>query len=74
MIRRTTIEISDDLLAQAKEVLGTTGLKDTVCRALEEVVAASRRRRLARLIRDGTAFDFEGAPIDRAGQWQRRSS
>lgn len=69
MTRRTTIDVDDELLAQAQAVLGTRGLKDTVDRALTEIVRADRRRRLAEGLRDGTAFDFEHAPIDRAAQW-----
>lgn len=66
--------VDDDLLGRAREVLGTSGLKDTVDRALEEVVWAARRRRLARLLRTGDAFDFEGAPVERAREWRTRSS
>ncbi len=45
--RRTTIEIDDELLSRAREVLGTNGLKDTVEAALDEVVKTALRRRLA---------------------------
>jgi Arc/MetJ family transcription regulator len=42
-MRKTTIVIDDDLIAQAKEVLGTTGLKETIDAALIEVVNARLR-------------------------------
>lgn len=71
MKRRTTIEIEDALLRDAQAALGTRGLKRTVDRALTEAVHTARRRRLAERLADGTAFDFDGAPIDRAAQWRR---
>lgn len=43
-MRRTTIVIDDELVAQAKEALGTTGLKDTIDAALLEAVRARLRR------------------------------
>jgi len=47
MRRRTTIEIDDRLVAEARSVLGTRGLRDTVETALRETVRAARRARLA---------------------------
>ncbi|CAN5454473.1 hypothetical protein BH23ACT7_BH23ACT7_17930 [soil metagenome] len=70
MTRRTTVEVDDELLERAEEALGTRGLKDTVDRALGEVVRAWHRKRLAEGLRAGTAFDFENAPIDRTAQWR----
>ena len=47
------VDMDDELLAQATEVLGTTTMKATVNTALAEVVRAERRRqhadRLARM-------------------------
>jgi Arc/MetJ family transcription regulator len=40
MSRRTLVEIDPDLLDAAKAALGTTTIKDTVDRALREVVRA----------------------------------
>ena len=43
--------VDDELVRRAAEVLGTRGLKATVDRSLEEVVAAATRQRfLTRLI------------------------
>ena len=39
------VDIDDDLLRNATEILGTTTMKQTVNRALQEVVSAARRRR-----------------------------
>ena len=57
MVQRTTIEIDEGLLADAKKVLGTTGIKDTVDTALHEVIRRSLRRRLAERIENGTGID-----------------
>ncbi|MGH8874486.1 MAG: type II toxin-antitoxin system VapB family antitoxin [Acidimicrobiia bacterium] len=57
MIRRTTIEIHEERLRAAQEVLGTSGLKDTVDRAFDEVIRAHLRRRLADRLATGDGFD-----------------
>lgn len=49
---RTTVNVDARLLADARAVLGTTGVSDTVNAALE---AARRRARLARV----TVADFD---------------
>jgi Arc/MetJ family transcription regulator len=43
--RKTSLDLNVDLLAQAQEVLGTHGIKETIDRALYEVVVADARRR-----------------------------
>lgn len=58
MLRRTTIEVDEDLLAKAQTVLGTTGLKDTVDAALDEVVRAHLRKRLAERIKTRRGIDL----------------
>ncbi|HEY3603442.1 MAG TPA: type II toxin-antitoxin system VapB family antitoxin [Sporichthyaceae bacterium] len=63
MIRRTTIEIDDELLARAAEVLDTTGMRETVHRALDEVVRAARRRRLAERLRTGEGTDIHDPEV-----------
>ena len=37
-VRRTTLDIDENMLAKAREILGTRGIKDTVDEALREVV------------------------------------
>ena len=58
MKRKTTIEVDDDLLSRAQEVLGTSRLKDTVDRALEEVVRSARKRALMERVRGGEGWDI----------------
>lgn len=45
-VRRTTLDIDQDMLAKAREILGTRGVKDTVDEALREVVRREAGRRL----------------------------
>ena len=58
-MHRTTLDIDEELLARASAILGTRGLKATVQRALEEVVAREARRRFAERLqaRDGLELD-----------------
>ncbi|MGH3040516.1 MAG: type II toxin-antitoxin system VapB family antitoxin [Gaiellaceae bacterium] len=46
MVRRTSLNLESDLVAAAREVLGTKGTTETVHRALAEVVRRERLRRL----------------------------
>lgn len=54
------VDIDDDVLEEARQVLGTSTLKDTVNRSLHETVTAERRRavtpeglqRVGRLLED----------------------
>jgi Arc/MetJ family transcription regulator len=45
-VRRTTLDIDEDMLAKAREILGTRGVKDTVDEALREVVRCEAGKRL----------------------------
>jgi len=47
MVKRTSLNLDVDLVAQAREVLGSNGTTDTIHRALEDVVRRERLRRLA---------------------------
>jgi Arc/MetJ family transcription regulator len=47
VIKRTSMNLDLDLVAEAREVLGTNGTTDTVHRGLEEVVRQHRLRELA---------------------------
>lgn len=57
MAHRTTIELDLELVAQARQLLGTRGIKDTVEQALREVVRADLRRQLADQFVSGDGFD-----------------
>lgn len=45
-VRRTTLDIDEDMLSKAREILGTRGVKDTVNEALLEVVRREAGKRL----------------------------
>jgi len=70
-MRRTSLEIDEDRLARAQRVLGTSGVKDTVNRALEEVIQADLRRRLAERIRSGDGVDRGEEILESSRRWQR---
>ena len=42
-MRKTTIAIDDELVAKASAILGTKGIKETVNRALHEVLVQDAR-------------------------------
>jgi Arc/MetJ family transcription regulator len=46
-IKRTSLNLRLDLVAQAREILGTTGTTETVNGALEEIVRREKLRRLS---------------------------
>ncbi len=69
-LAKTLIDVDEDTLAAAQEVLGTATKKDTVNAALRAVAAlAARRRDLQRLVSGGLP-DLEDEQVMRAA-WQR---
>jgi len=72
--RRTTIELDEQLVEAARTVLGTRGLKETVDRALAEVVRTARRRALADRLRTGVGLDLDDDTIAAAHRWRTASS
>lgn len=57
MLRRTSLEVDDELLSHAQAALGTTGLRDTVEAAFREAIRRSLRERLSQRISDGDGVD-----------------
>jgi len=57
MTHRTSIELDETLLDDARRVLGTTGIRDTIEGAMREVVRAHRRNLLLERIRTGSGVD-----------------
>lgn len=67
------VDIDDDMLEQARRVLGTLTIKDTVNTALEDAVrAAARRQRVDgdALRRFAEATQDLGDPEVMAGAWE----
>lgn len=69
-MRRTSLEIDEERLAEAQRVLGTKGVKDTIDRALDEVLRADLRRRLAERIRTGEGFDRGEDVLEASRRWR----
>lgn len=62
MIKRTSLNLELDLVAEARQILDTKGTTDTIHRALEDVVRRERLRRLAK-------ERFELTPDQRRRAW-----
>lgn len=67
-VHKTAVVVDDELVAAARAVLGTKGLKDTMDAALRAVVDADRRRRHVERLRAGPG-DL-GDPAVMAGAWR----
>jgi Arc/MetJ family transcription regulator len=70
MKRRTSLNLDIDLVAQARDVLGTNGTTETVHRALEDVIRREHLRRLAeRTFEDLTPEVLEELRRPRTADW-----
>jgi hypothetical protein len=56
------VDIDDDKLEKARELAGTTTIKATVDRALDELIALRRRIALLEDLRDPDVFNFGSDP------------
>ena len=63
MVKRTSLNLELDLVAEAREILGSSGTTDTIHRALEDVVRRERLRRLSER-------RFELTPEERLQAWR----
>lgn len=63
MVKRTSLNLELDLVAEARAILNTKGTTDTIHRALEDVVRHERLRRLAE-------HRFELTPDERLQAWR----
>ena len=68
-VRKTTLEIDDHVLADARRILGTRGIKDTVDAALREVRVQDARRRLIEQLETLDGLDLD-APETMRGAWR----
>ncbi len=67
---KTLIDIDEEALRLAQEVLGTTSKKETVNRSLIEAVAQAARRRNLERLTSGLLPDLEDPSI-MGSAWQR---
>lgn len=63
------VDIDDKLLEQARHILETATMKDTVNRSLEEVVRAERRRRHAQRLAGMEGLDIDDDEVMN-GAWR----
>ena len=68
MIRRTSLNLDFDLVAQAREVLSTRGTTETIHRALADVVQRDALRELADWRPDLTLEELEELRSPRRGR------
>lgn len=61
--------LDDAKLRRARKVLGTKGIRDTIDRALDEVLAVDARRRLVERLRTMKGLDLDNAEV-MAGAWR----
>jgi hypothetical protein len=68
-MHKTTLLIDDAKLRRVRKVLGTKGIKDTIDRALDEVLALDARRRFVQKLRTMKGLDLADAKV-MAGAWR----
>jgi hypothetical protein len=68
-MHKTTLVIDDAKLRRVRKVLGTKGIKDTIDRALDEVLALDARRRLVEKLRTMDGLDLDDPDV-MAGAWR----
>ncbi len=64
-VRKTSVEINEDLLAAAQDILSTTTVKETVEMAFREVVQAQARREEVRALTSMEGMDLADADLMR---------
>ena len=67
--RKTSVEIDNDLLDQARRILGTVTLRDTIEEALLKVLRDQARRAEVQALREMSGMDL-GDPDVMAGAWR----
>ena len=63
------VDIDDELLQEASDILGASTMKETVNRALESVVLVARRRRHAERLETMEGLDLDDPKV-MSGAWR----
>ena len=71
-MRKTRVVIDDRLLEQVRDLLGTASIRDTIDRALREILRAEARRREVAALSEGHGLDLTNEEI-MAKAWRARS-
>ena len=58
---KTSVDVDQDIVREAADILGTSTLRATIDAALREVVYAKRRLELIALLAQDGRFDFQAA-------------
>ncbi len=69
IMHRTTLVIDSAKLAKVRRLLGTKGIKDTIERALDEIIALEARRRAVEQLRTMDGLDLDD-PAVMARAWR----
>ena len=63
VMRKTSVEIDDRLIAEARRVLGTSSIKQTIDRALREVLRNEARREEIRALATMDGLDLANESV-----------
>lgn len=63
MLKKTALMVDHDLVAQAKEILGTTTTTETLAEALREVIRVQGRARHFERLRRREGLDFDETEV-----------
>ena len=69
-MHKTTLVVDDKKLAQVRRLLGTKGIRDTIDRALDEVIALQGRRRVIDQLRTMQGLDEKVLRNARKEAWR----
>lgn len=70
VMHKTTLVVDDKKIARARKLLGTKGIRDTLDRALDEVIALDARRRVIERLRTMEGIDEQVLRNVRKEAWR----
>ena len=62
-MKKTSVDIDDDLIEQVRSVLGTSSIKETIDSALREVLRIDARRQEVRALSEMDGLDLANADV-----------
>ena len=68
-MHKTSVDIDDRLIAQVRDLLGTSSMKETIDQALREVVRSAARREEIRVLAAMEDLDLADEQV-MAGAWR----
>lgn len=69
-MHKTSVLVDDRKIARARKLLGTAGIRDTIDRALDEVIALESRRQFVTWLRTMDGIDEEVLRDVRRRAWK----